>query len=127
MRKGCRVHRGARESLFTVIVDEGEDDEREVRLPTCWAICYECQGEGVRALGGMAITESEWREWDFEDRETYFSGGYDRPCEECGGSGKVRVIDEHSCSSDLLALYYDHVDAYNETEAIYRSERAMGA
>jgi DnaJ-class molecular chaperone len=60
-----------------------------------WEICAECDGHGRRDHPAFSngITSSEWAEWDPDDRETYMRGGYDVPCGDCGGSGKVRVPD----------------------------------
>jgi hypothetical protein len=108
-------------------VDTDDGDVAEVVLPTVWAICYHCRGDGSRALGGLAITASEWAEWDDEDRHAYRTGGYDTPCEDCGGSGKVSEVDEDALSVEHLAAWH----AQQAEEAEYRSvcaqERAMGA
>lgn len=76
--------------------------------PTKWEICPRCSGNGTttRHLGGF--TASEWAEAcdgdpDFE--ENYFSGAYDRPCDECNGSGKVKVVDTDQLTPEQLEAY----------------------
>lgn len=74
-------------TLDETFVDYWTDEHGE-RPPMRWAICSRCEGEGT--LGGWpgAFTESDRAEWSDEDYEDYRS--YRRPCEDCGGSGKVR-------------------------------------
>lgn len=58
-----------------------------------WAICEDCRGEGTSTRHLGAYTQSDREEmgeewWDFIDDVR--RGVYDQPCDECGGSGKVR-------------------------------------
>lgn len=81
----------------TITLYDEDDNEYEVKAPARWEICERCSGEGHHsnpAIDGNGITQSEWAEWDPEERESYMSGGYDVPCEECGGPGKVLVVDQ---------------------------------
>jgi hypothetical protein len=56
-----------------------------------WIICPCCRGEGKSSayLGSYSREEFE-REFDYEEQEAYFNGDYDRTCDTCHGSGKVR-------------------------------------
>lgn len=104
-------------------------DGDELELPTCWEICYECDGEGKHshAIDGNGITSSEWAEWDDEDRETYFRGGYDTTCEVCRGSGKIEIVDEERLSPEVLEYWHEYQRDLAEAEACERMERRMGA
>lgn len=59
-----------------------------------WAICGRCHGDGKIVHPALSVwTESDRRE-DPDGFETMMRGGYDIRCDECGGSGKVRVEDD---------------------------------
>ena len=60
---------------------------KTVQVPDNW--CEECEGRGTVALHGIAITASEFDEWDGDEIEAYSNGSYDTTCEACEGSGKV--------------------------------------
>jgi hypothetical protein len=107
---------------ITTINDEGD----EVTLPSRWAICDDCNGDGTHALHGIAITASEWAEWGEDDQDTYRRGGYDTTCETCGGTGKVREVDEDRCDPALLRSYQDGQRELAESYAISAMERAYG-
>jgi len=79
----------------------------EFKMPTTWAICPDCRGEGGSSAHLGAITSDEWNgpDWDDESKELYLSGGYDRPCEHCGGSGKVKEVDRSRVAPDKLAAW----------------------
>lgn len=115
------------EELF---FDDGEDYATvTLLLPGKNEVCGECQGDGRhtnRNIDGNGITQSEWNEWDYEDRETYMSGGYDVTCTECHGN-KISfqldydacsdVVKEHMQSGDLED--YDAPDPDDEAERKY--------
>jgi len=58
-----------------------------------WAICGYCRGHGgsTAYLGSYTQSDREemGEEW-YEFAEDVRLGHYDRPCGECGGSGKVK-------------------------------------
>ena len=87
-----------------------------------WEICDRCGGEGT--LGGWpgAYTESDRAEWSDEDYEDYRNTR--RRCEDCGGSGKIREINEDALERPVVREW---IDDWHDTEAIYRSERMVGA
>ena len=79
----------------------GYDDETFEKiyadLPTKRAICWSCDGHGVTTAhvesDGGGITGDEWAQWDSDERESYFSGAYDRPCPDCNGQKVVDAVD----------------------------------
>lgn len=108
----------------TFTYENAEGEEIEVEIPSTWEICGSCRGDGARALGGEAITSSEWAEWDHDDQETYMSGGYDEHCGDCNGTGKLLI-------PDLDALERSNPEAYKawieraQGEAKDRASRRM--
>lgn len=52
-----------------------------------WIICPECEGDGTTAKHLGVISREEWEPEEFED---YMAGRYDRVCNCCKGSGKIR-------------------------------------
>ena len=111
-------------NTIQLTIEDEDGVEQEHQLPAKWEICGNCHGEGKHshAVDGNGITSSEWAEWDDEERETYMSGGYDKTCEECSGSGKVRVLDEGACTPEQLELYEKDARAKWEADAADRSE-----
>lgn len=66
-------------------------------MPARWEICARCEGDGHHsnpAIDGNGITQSEWAEWEADEREAYMSGRYDIGCKDCGSTGKLLVVDE---------------------------------
>lgn len=57
-----------------------------------WGICSRCNGDGGHShrLGAFSSDEFD-AEFDDEEQERYFAGGYDETCEVCDGAGKVRT------------------------------------
>jgi len=86
-----------------------DDGDREsMKMPGRWAICSRCDGHGKHvhpAIDGNGITSSEWAEWDDEEREMYFGGGYDVGCEEKCNDGKQWVVDEEALDNSQKAAY----------------------
>lgn len=103
-----------------------EDPESELDLAaTEWCICGQCHGEGTSSLYLGAYTASEFYEMDEDWRDDYMGGRFDRTCESCGGSGKVREVRE-----DWLAHHPEvqaAIEEWYQTEAIYEMERRCGA
>lgn len=98
-----------------------DDDGAEVvhTLPARWAICGTCRGEGKHSHAIGAITADEWAsEWSADEQEGYLRGDYDRECETCGGTGKVREVDEDRADKATLALYEEQ----QQDAAAYRAE-----
>lgn len=103
----------------TVVLYDKDGDEREVQLPAVWKICTRCEGNGTHtnpSVDGNGITASEFMEWDPEEREGYFAGHYDVTCEECGGSGKVEVVDEEALKAQSPEDYVDWCENIGEED-----------
>jgi hypothetical protein len=103
-----------------------EGDEEDPPLITQadlhWEICTRCTGEGfLRGYPG-AYTQSEFEEAFGHDPDEYLS--HERACEGCGGTGKIRVLNQAVLERRDVQEY---VNDYYETESISRQERMMGA
>lgn len=107
-----------------IYIDDGIYDGDNIKyLPYKWAICSTCHGDGTRRM----VSEEYIAEMDEDEREDLRAGRYDITCDECHGTGKIKVIDVERCSPEDLAEYRSQeeqrrADAY-EAEA----ERRMGA
>lgn len=78
-----------------------------IDLPGTWAICDHCRGHGSHVnpnIDGNGLTEDDWADWDDDEREGYFSGRYDVPCEARCEGGKVWVVDQ-----DLLEPWQQRI------------------
>lgn len=80
-------------------------DDEQVELPTLWTICGACRGEGKSSAYLGAYTSSEWAEQDDDFREDYMNGAYNRPCDACNGSGKIKKVDESCLSPEHLEAW----------------------
>ena len=105
---------------------EDEDGEEHV-CPTKWAICDSCRGEGKSSAYLGAFTSSEWADEDQDFQEDYMAGRYDRTCEECHGSGKVKVAAPEELDEDERKLWEEHAREMAAMRAMEASERRMGA
>lgn len=110
-----------------VLYVEEEGGVVEVTLPTKWEICVECRGNGMSSSYLGAFTSSEWAEEDEEFKEDYMAGKYDKSCEYCDGSGKVRVVDWERLDEKTTAAYIAQLEEEAQDRATERAERAMGA
>lgn len=109
-----------------IIPSDLSDDQLIANLPTRWAICGECTGEGKSSAHLGAISSEQWQEeWDYEEREAYLAGQYDRICAECKGSGKVREISEHGLSPAQRGWYSELMGRYEIRAAIASERRAI--
>jgi hypothetical protein len=87
-----------------------------------WMICGHCRGEGELRGWEGTFTEEDRLEWSEEDYDSYFE--MRRPCEDCGGSGKVREISGAALERPAVREW---IDDWYDTEAIYAMERRSGA
>lgn len=115
--------------ITTIYVETPEGDE-ERDLPTRWEICGCCNGNGTSSRYLGAITQSDREpggDWEDPDEfEAYMAGEYDRRCDECEGSGKVRVVDVEHLSAEDLAAYEAACDEERDYQACLAAERRMG-
>jgi len=119
--------------MITITV-ELVDDDGEVEthtLPTVYAVCGRCRGEGKHvnpAVDGHGITAREFEEeWSTEEREEYFDGRYDVTCSKCGGQRVVRVLDEDKVDPALLKRIHEREDDRAAFRRECEMERRMGA
>jgi hypothetical protein len=105
-------------------------------FPMKYVVCGLCNGTGKHvnpSIDAHGITAEEWdRDWDYDDREMYMSGGYDVQCYECHGKRVVPEIDNSPhLLSDPAKKLLEYIDEQIEEEAAYvrtcMTERAMGA
>jgi hypothetical protein len=110
-----------------------ENEDREIRFPRKRSVCPRCNGNGWVDSWEGGFTDSDLDEWygDSPDRdefiEAYKRGTYGIKCPECNGNNVVDELDIVTCPKELLDIYYEWMNSYYETEAIYASERRMGA
>lgn len=110
---------------ITIEIDDPEQEgwTVEIDLPTKWAICDTCRGNGSHSLRFGAITaEDRERDWDDESFESYMRGDYDEPCGDCEG-GKRRVVDVDQLTPEQLAHWQRHERAVADARAEEIAER----
>ena len=91
--------------------------------------CYDCTGTGRTSAYLGVVDPSEWEDEDFS---RYLSGGYDKPCSSCHGSGRQTVhlepfeVDDGNDSKETCMCFECKADeaAYERGWAF---ERRMGA
>jgi len=93
------------------------------KLPTVWAICPDCRGDGHRHLHGYDVTEMMDEDPDFAD--DYRAGHYATPC-VCE-AGKVRDLSRNMVGEDIWAEYLAWLQDAYDLRAAEAQERAMGA
>lgn len=114
----------------TISIYDEDGNRTERTLPMVWAICGCCEGEGKSSLYLGAITQSD-REpggsWEDPDEfAEYMRGGYDRTCDECGGSGKVQVVDRKKLTDAEAEALHEEDEAEREYQAEVAAERRFG-
>jgi len=99
--------------------------DEEKTLPMKWCICGQCEGEGQSSGYMGAFTSDDMDQMDQDFIDDYFAGNFDRPCDACGGSGKIQEVDEERLSPEDLKAWYaqeeqrwrDHQEHMNELRA----------
>lgn len=102
-----------------------EDDDSERELPSKWVICSDCRGNGASSAYLGAFTRDQMDEEGREFLEDYVAGRYDRTCDHCGGSGKVKVADYDRMSAADAAAYRAQEADRAAVDRIQRMERLM--
>ena len=99
-----------------------DDSDEGVTLPSKWEICGTCRGNGHH--NPHVYTADEFAEaFPFpEDVEDYMSGMYDRTCDACEGTGKVRVVDWSRLTPEQAEAYRRQQQADADYEAAWRAE-----
>lgn len=103
-----------------------DDNGDIITIPARWEICGSCRGEGESSRYLGAFTADDMHDLGDDFREDYVTGRYDRTCDECGGSGKVREIDLNRATPEQVSAYGRDMDALAELRAMEASERRMG-
>lgn len=101
------------------------DDGSEIELPFKWEICQACNGHGKSSSYLGAFTHDEMRDEGYEFMEDYMAGHYDRACDTCGGSGKIKIADRARMSKSHWREWKAQLQADAECEAESRHERMM--
>lgn len=101
-----------------------DDDGNEVELPWAWEICGRCEGHGTSSAYLGAFTGEQLRD-DPEFAEDYFAGRYDRPCEKCGGHGKVKTVVWAKLTRKQKSEWRAEQEAERACRAEERAERLM--
>ena len=96
------------------------------RLPYVFEICHDCRGHGRSSahLGDFTASEVAERGTDWE--QDYMSGFYDRSCEPCDGTGKVKVPDADRLTEEQKAELEADDDFAVLDAAEREAERRMG-
>lgn len=116
-------------TTITVTIYEDDDVEATYELPARWEICSHCRGDGKTSAYLGAFSREDF-DADPDFAEDYVSGVYDRPCDDCGGTGRVLVIDEDALSTRqrrVFLAYRQQERERAEIDAMERAERAFGA
>jgi predicted methyltransferase len=98
----------------------------EHKLPSGWAICCTCRGNGRHSIGMGSFTSSELAEQGQDWVEDYMAGRFDSSCEDCEGTGKVLEVDRDRCRPDLLEAWDQEAEEEAEFQSICEHERRMG-
>jgi DnaJ-class molecular chaperone len=101
------------------------DDGSEIELPFKWEICSTCRGNGKSSAYLGAFTRSEMDEEGPEFMEDYMAGHYDRTCDDCNGSGKIKRVDWSKLTKEQKREWNAQVRADNECAEEAAWERRM--
>lgn len=104
-------------------------DGTEHQLPTRWAVCPVCNGNGSHVnpsidAGGLSAE-------DFADdpdfAEDYMAGAYDQPCNRCRGRTTVHEVDMDRLSPEHRAMYEKQLRDAAADRACHMAELLAGA
>jgi hypothetical protein len=65
-----------------------------------YAVCPDCEGHGTSSAHLGAFTSDEWDQMDYEWRDDYVAGRFDRACPTCNGK---RVVEGCHCGQPLAS------------------------
>lgn len=107
--------------------DQGDIEDpnnwRYDTIPTCWAICDTCRGEGRHSNNLGAFSQEDMEEMGEDFREDYMAGYYDSFCENCHGTGKIIIPDVINADKELLNLYLEDLEVSEYIDSLSRQER----
>lgn len=102
-------------------------DPQDFDLPTKWAVCPNCRGNGTTSAHLGAFTGEDMARLGREFRDDYMAGRYDRECRECNGRTTVQVVDTDRADAEALAEYRAELEAAYTADAMAAAERRVGA
>jgi hypothetical protein len=111
---------------------ENLGSQATVSCESRFEICNTCQGRGKHvnpSIDCNGITASEWADWDEEDQERYWTGGYDVACSQCKGERVIQVLEYdtknllYNWCCERLSEYYE--GQYQSAQE-YAWEKRMG-
>jgi len=123
MAHGYHYATASRTTAPTVELEDGT----EITLPTRWVICSTCEGEGAHSHHVGCLTSDDFNQWDHDEIDMYFDGGFDRGCSVCEGTGKMLEVAQDRCKPEVLEAYLLDLQYEREDAALYAAERRMGA
>ena len=82
-----------------------------------------CLGDGATSAHLGVIDHDDW---DDDELRAYLNGAYDRSCDACRGSGKVKGLDYDLLTPDQRVVVEDQDDQDANYQAEMASERRMG-
>lgn len=103
------------------------DEVTSCSLTFEWQICSVCRGDGGHSRRLGVIDSETMNDWDDDEIEFYFSGGYDETCESCNGSGKVKALFRDRLPEDVVEWIDNYERDVYDYAAERRAERMMGA
>ena len=104
--------------------DNGELVATEKEVSFHYEVCSVCNGRGQFVNPNIDRNGiSDMDEWDDEERDDYFSGGYDVVCGYCGGKAVEPVPND----TEVLKNHQEFQNEMAEWEAERNAEIAFGA
>lgn len=106
--------------------EDGSTDE--IELPTTWAVCSVCNGEGKHVnpsidCGGLTADDFH-DDPDFES--DYFGGVYDVTCNRCNGRTTERVVDWNALTDEQREAYENQLEGEASDRAEHLAEIRAG-
>ena len=91
------AHRDGWDVIYAQVDDDGNEGEDHAGfVAAAYEVCGTCRGKGTHvnpAIDGQGITESDWADWDPDERAGYFRGDYDVTCDGCKGQRVVAIVE----------------------------------
>lgn len=103
-------------------------EDGDVELPTRWAVCSVCDGEGKHVnpnIDRHGLTHEDFTDIDFAS--DYMNGVYDVTCYRCHGRTTERVVDWDAMPKEMADAYEEQLKQEAYDRACEEAERRMGA